>query len=260
MKHKSNFITILTSFLAFVQTQFSCNMKVFQSDGEGEFVNHSVSTFFTNNGTHHRLSCAHTPQQNGRAEQKHRHVTETGLPMMFKAHAPATLRVDAFSFATYIINRLPSKFLDYKSPFELLYHSSPNYNIFKAFGCTVFPDLRNNSVNKLEPRSASCIFIGYSSQYKGYRCLDPTTGRIYTTRHAVFHEHHFPLSGITSSSDQARMVFFNLMMSLLFCFRPNQVHTNLLPQFPSQQCLAPYVPQQPTLPPQILFLMKDLFS
>ena len=47
---------------------------------------------------------SHTPQQNGRAERKHQHITETGLAMLFNAGAPASLWVDAFSSATYIIN------------------------------------------------------------------------------------------------------------------------------------------------------------
>lgn len=182
-------------------------MKTFQSDKGTEFVNQHVSTLLTKNDMHNRLSCAHTLQQNGWAERKHRHIIETGLVMLFNANAPASLWVDAFSLATNIINRLPSKILDYKSPFELLYHSTPNYNVFKEFGCRVFPYLRNYSTNKLAPRSISCVFIGYSSQYKGYRCLDPSSNRIYTTCHAVFDEQNFPFSDITSKSDQATLVF-----------------------------------------------------
>lgn len=72
------------------------------------------------------MSCPYTPQQNGRAERKHRHITETGLAMMFHSHIPATLWTHAFSSATYVINRLPSKLLDTKSPYELLFSSQPN--------------------------------------------------------------------------------------------------------------------------------------
>ncbi|GKC03232.1 retrovirus-related pol polyprotein from transposon RE1, partial [Tanacetum coccineum] len=40
-----------------------------------------------------------------------------------------------------------------------------------------------------------CIFIGYSLQHKGYRCLDPTTSRVFVTRHARFNETVFPFIG-----------------------------------------------------------------
>ena len=42
--------------------------------------------------------------------------------------------------------------------------------------------------NKLSPHSIPCIFLGYSPSHKGFRCLDPTTTRLYITRHA-----HFPI-------------------------------------------------------------------
>ncbi|GKA08554.1 retrovirus-related pol polyprotein from transposon RE1 [Tanacetum coccineum] len=62
------------------------------------------------------------------------------------------------------------------------------------FGCRVFPYLRHYSEHKLAPRSLLCVFIGYSSKYKGFRCLDPITSRIYVSRHAQFDETFFPFS------------------------------------------------------------------
>ncbi|GJV19273.1 retrovirus-related pol polyprotein from transposon TNT 1-94 [Tanacetum coccineum] len=188
LKTKSGFYTVLSAFIKLVQTQLSRKIKVFQSDGGTEFVNHTVRKIFEDNGTLHRLSCPYTPQQNGRAERKHRHLVETGLAMLFHAHVPASYWVDAFSSATYIINRLPTKLLGNHSPFELLYSRLPNYTNFRAFGCLVYPYLRDYSAHKLAPRSIPCVFIGYNPQYKGYKCLDPDSSRIYITRHARFDE------------------------------------------------------------------------
>ncbi|GJY78188.1 retrovirus-related pol polyprotein from transposon RE1 [Tanacetum coccineum] len=153
-----------------------------------------IRKIFEDNGTLHRLSCPYTPQQNGRAERKHRHLVETGLAMLFHAHVPASYWVDAFSSATYIINRLPTKLLGNHSPFELLYSRLPNYTNFRAFGCLVYPYLRDYSAHKLAPRSIPCVFIGYNPQYKGYKCLDPDSSRIYITRHARFDEVTFPFA------------------------------------------------------------------
>lgn len=71
----------------------------------------------------------------------------------------------------------------------------------------MFPYLRKYSSNKLEPRSAPCVFLGYGSQYKGYICFDPSTNRVYITRHAVFDEASFPFTGTPSTSKEAVMVF-----------------------------------------------------
>lgn len=47
--------------------------------------------------------------------------------MLFNAHITITFWVDAFSYATFIINRLPTQLLDNTSPFELLYFLPPQY-------------------------------------------------------------------------------------------------------------------------------------
>lgn len=74
LTHKSDFAQTLENFLTFVQTQFSCKVKTFQSDGGTEFLNHQVQHTFLANGIHHQVSCPYTPQQNGRFERKHRHI------------------------------------------------------------------------------------------------------------------------------------------------------------------------------------------
>lgn len=119
--------------------------------------------------------------------------------MLFHAHAPACFWFDAFATATHIINHLPSSLLHNKSPFETLYGSIPYYPNFKPFGCRVFPYLRDYSPHKIAPRNAPCIFLGYSSIHKGFRCYDPTTSLIYITRHAQFDELLFPFSQSGSS-------------------------------------------------------------
>ncbi|KAM0002129.1 putative RNA-directed DNA polymerase [Helianthus debilis subsp. tardiflorus] len=196
---KTGFYAVLSAFIQLVQTQFSRKIKTFQSDGGGEFLNHTVRKIFEANGTFHRFSCPHTPQQNGRAERKHRHIVETGLAMLFNAHVPASFWVDAFTTATYVINRVPTPLLQHKSPFQMLFDHLPNYSNFRVFGCLVFPYLRDYAKHKLEPRSLPCLFLGYSSSHKGFRCLDPSTNRIFISRHARFDESSFPFKGTTTS-------------------------------------------------------------
>ncbi|KAK6781838.1 hypothetical protein RDI58_019634 [Solanum bulbocastanum] len=202
LQTKSGFASVLSVFMKFVQTQFSQKIKVFQSDGGTEFVNHTVYRLFEDNGTLHRLSCPYTPQQNSR------------VAMLFNANVPTSYWVDVFSSAVYIINRLPTKVLNNKSPFELLFFERPNYHNFKVYGCQVFPYLRDYADHKLSSRSLPCIFIGYSSQYKGYRCLDPATSRIYVTRHARFDEHSLPFSRTTSSKDLNSLQLATFLESL----------------------------------------------
>ncbi|GJT08980.1 retrovirus-related pol polyprotein from transposon RE1 [Tanacetum coccineum] len=109
-----------------------------------------------------------------RAEHKHRHIVETGLAIMFNAYVPAIFWSHAFSSAAYIINRLPTKLLDNKSPYDLLFSMPPNYGNFHVIVCHVFPYLRDYSYHKLAPRSSPCVFLGYNTQYKGHSSTNST--------------------------------------------------------------------------------------
>ncbi|KAJ4981121.1 hypothetical protein NE237_031958 [Protea cynaroides] len=62
----------------------------------------------------------------------------------------------------------------------------------RTFGVQRFPYLRRYTKNKLELRSLSYVFLGYSDKHKGYRCLDPSTGHIFIAQHVVFNENIFP--------------------------------------------------------------------
>lgn len=140
------------------------------------------------------MSCPHAHQQNGVAERKHRHIVEVGLALL--AHASMHLKFwdEAFLTATYLINILPSKVIDFEIPSTRLFHDAPDYNNLRVFGCACWPNLRPYNSRKLSFRSTQCDFLGYSSMHKGFKCLDITTGRIYISRDVVFDEAVFPFS------------------------------------------------------------------
>jgi hypothetical protein len=82
---------------------------------------------------------------------------------------------------------------------ELLFHETPDYTFLRVFGCACWPNLRPYNNHKLAFRSTQCVFLGYSSMHKGYKCLDRSTGRIYISRDVVFDEHFFPFASAPSA-------------------------------------------------------------
>lgn len=56
----------------------------------------------------------------------------------------------------------------------------------------MFTCLRAYVKHKLEPHFIPCAFLGYSSQHRGYLCLDLSNGKIFTDKHVQFHELSFP--------------------------------------------------------------------
>jgi hypothetical protein len=49
---------------------------------------------------------------------------------------------------------------------------------------------------KLSFRSTRCVFLGYSSHHKGFKCLEPNTGRVYISRDVIFDESVFPFANL----------------------------------------------------------------
>lgn len=120
------------------------------------------------------------------------------------------LNLEAVSTAIYLINRLPTPLLNWDSPYNKLFGSTPCYTDLCTFGCSCYPHLGNYFSNKLLPRSVECIFLGYNSQHKGYRCLNLKTSKVYISRHVRFDKTSFMYARSTHSSALAQtsdMVF-----------------------------------------------------
>ena len=101
---------------------------------------------------------------------------------------------EAFQTAVYLINRVPSKTIGHATPLERLFNQKPDYSSMRVFGCACWPHLRPYNKHKLEFRSKRCVFLGYSTLHKGYKCLDVSTGRVYISRDVIFDENIFPFT------------------------------------------------------------------
>jgi hypothetical protein len=103
---------------------------------------------------------------------------------------------EAFSTVVYLINRTPSRAIEFSSPYAKLFGSSPDYTWLKVFGCACWPHLRPYNSRKLAFQSKQCIFLGYSPSHKGYKCLDVSTGQVYISRDVMFDESIFPFANL----------------------------------------------------------------
>lgn len=178
-----------------VQKQQNQKILMFQCDGGGEFTSNNFVTHLSNHGIKQMISCPHTPQQNGIAERKHRHITELGLSMLFDGNVPQRYWVEAFFTSSFFGNLLPSSALvDNKSPYETLFNKKPEYSSLRIFCSACYPSLRPYTANKLDPKSLQSVFLGYNEKYKGYHCLHPPTGKVYINRHVLFDEQILPFS------------------------------------------------------------------
>ena len=66
-----------------ILTQFGVCIKHIRSDNGTEYFNQVMSPFLTTKGIIHESSCIATPQQNGIAERKNRHLLEITRALLF---------------------------------------------------------------------------------------------------------------------------------------------------------------------------------
>ena len=190
LKLKSDVLQSFIDFQHHVERQFNLKIINFQSDWGVEFQ--ALNKHFKDQGITHRISCPHSPAQNGIAERKHRHIIETALSLMHHSSLPHQLWDEAVCTSVYLINRLPTPNLDNKSPFYLVHHQELDYNLLKSFGCAHYPCLRSYTTSKFDSRSERCIFLGYSAFHNGYRCLSLASGKLYISCDVIFQEHIYP--------------------------------------------------------------------
>ncbi|KAM1741307.1 hypothetical protein ACFX12_011446 [Malus domestica] len=199
MYNKSDVYSIFLKFYNLVLTQFGVVIKCLQTDGGGEYTGHSFKAFLDAKGVEHLISCPYTPQQNGVVERKHRHIVEIAITLLVQAALPIEFWYYACAHAVFLINRMPCKGLSMESPYKKLFAKIPELKSLKVFGSAVYPWLRPYSVHKLQPRSAQCVFLGYSIGYKGVICYHVQTKKCFISRHVVFYESVFPYALLKSS-------------------------------------------------------------
>ncbi|CAL2264948.1 unnamed protein product [Prunus armeniaca] len=80
---------------------------------------------------------------------------------------------------TYLINRTPSRVLDFKTLHDVFgEHVSPvsvSKLPLKVFGCVAYVHVYSHQRSKLDSCALRCVFIGYTSTQKDYKCYHPLT-------------------------------------------------------------------------------------
>ncbi|CAN1338667.1 Retrovirus-related Pol polyprotein from transposon TNT 1-94 [Linum perenne] len=194
MKDKSETSQLFKEFHAMVKTQFHTNILVLRTDNARDYFNSVMGNYLSQEGIIHCSSCVDTPQQNGIAERKNRHLLDTARALMFTNQVPKYLWGEAVLTATYLVNRLPSRVLQYKTPKDVLLAAHPHVRAYisdlepKVFGCMAFVHIQQHQRTKLDPRAQKCVFIGYGSHQKGYKCYSPGTKKIFVTMDVTFFE------------------------------------------------------------------------
>lgn len=237
-----------------VETQFESKVKMVRSDNRPEF---RLVEFYAFKGIIHQTSCVATPQQNGIVEGKHQHILVVTKALLFKAELPNCYWTYDAAHAVHIINRLPTRFLNQKSPYIMLHNTILDLSSMIVFGSLCYVSTLQHNRKKLDPRARKCIYLGVKSGVKGYLVYDLKNREIFLSRDVIFYERHFPYKAQNQNSHTP-----DLKLAIP-CHSPSPDHTvetdpphphNLQPDLetePDMQNLTPKTLQpQPQPEPQ----------
>ncbi|KAA3484774.1 retrovirus-related Pol polyprotein from transposon TNT 1-94 [Gossypium australe] len=179
-------------------------------------------------GIIHQSSCTRTPQQNGVAERKNRHLLEVARSLKFQSH-------------------MPSKFWGEC----VFYKKLPDLSCLKVFGClcyTTMPHYRD----KFSPKAMPSVFMGYSTVQKGYILFNLHTKTFFVNRDVIFHENIFPFKFPVQSlfffptSDNTTSLNLDNSFSHLSNIMASPPDSSSV--FPISSLDSPVVPPSPTPP------------
>ncbi|CAH9098941.1 unnamed protein product, partial [Cuscuta epithymum] len=124
---------------------------------------------------------------NGVAKRRNRTFKDMVRSMICHTTLPDSLWGEALKTAAYILNRVPTKATT-KTPYEIWTGRKPSINHFHVWGCPAEARPYRPNEKKLDSRTVSSYFVGYSERSRGYKFYDPTSRTIFETGNARFFE------------------------------------------------------------------------
>jgi transposase InsO family protein len=180
-------LPLFTQFLQIIKTQYNIVVRVIRSDNGGEYIFDDFRSQLNQKGILQQLTCPYTPEQNGVAKRKNRHIMSIVRCLLCGMHVPKSYWHMAVLTAIYLMNRTPSWVLHGMAPLQLV---KPKFTLFsilpRVFGCTCFVQDRSPHHTKLDNKSIRCIFLGYSAMSKASNCYDTVSRHLYHSLDVTF--------------------------------------------------------------------------
>ncbi|KAH9668753.1 retrovirus-related pol polyprotein from transposon TNT 1-94-like protein [Citrus sinensis] len=134
--------------------------------------------------------------ENGVAERMNRTLLEKVRCMLSNAGLDKKFWAEAVSYASHLVNRLPSAAIGGKTPMEMWYGKHvQDYDSLRVFGCPAYYHVKDG---KLDPRARKSIFVGFKGGVKGFKLWDLEDKKFVCSRDVTFDE----ASMIKASSSQ----------------------------------------------------------
>ncbi|KAH9706402.1 hypothetical protein KPL70_012195 [Citrus sinensis] len=124
--------------------------------------------------------------KNGVAERMNCTLLENVRCMLFNASLDKKFWAETVSYASHLVNRLPSAAIGGKTPMEMWSGKyAQDYDSLRVFGCPAYYHVKDG---KLDPRARKAIFVGFKGGVKGFKLWDLEDKKFVCSRDVTFNE------------------------------------------------------------------------
>ncbi|CAI5947287.1 unnamed protein product [Closterium sp. NIES-64] len=156
------------------------------SDRGGEFSSRLLRDYCRARGIRQTFTLPDSPQQNGIAERRIGMVMDVARTSMMHAAAPHFLWPFAVRYAAHQLNLHPRVSRPAMSPALLWTGKVGDASVFRVWGSRAF--VRDLSADKLSPRAAPCVFLGFPTDAPGWQFYHPSSRRVLSSQDVTFDE------------------------------------------------------------------------
>ncbi|GKV52681.1 hypothetical protein SLEP1_g59252 [Rubroshorea leprosula] len=178
MSSKAQVFSVFKKFKVLVENQSGYKIKTLRSDNGKEYTSKKFDSFCEDAGIAHQLTVPYTPQQNGVSERKSRTTIEMARCMLHEKKLPKNFWAEAVYIAIYLLNGLPTKAVQGKTPIEAWFGVKPSAHHLKNFGSICYTHVPDAKRTELDVKAEIGILVGYSTKSKGYRVYNLQSGKI----------------------------------------------------------------------------------
>jgi hypothetical protein len=173
------------------------HVTTLRSDGKSnprgsEYHSNKMKDYCVKYGIHQESSCAHTPEENSRAERPNRTIIEGANDMLQYAHMPKVMWNFAVFTKVYLLNRSPHKSVP-TTPYQQWTGKQSDLGNLRVFGTSCIAHIPKVNILKLDPHGTNALFVGYSDNMKAWTLWDHRKGIIITSSLVTFGNEIFEL-------------------------------------------------------------------
>ena len=178
LEAKSDAFEAFKKFKLLMENKTKYKIRTLRTDRGGDFLSAEFTQFCKKEWIEWYLTAPYSPQQNDIVEGRNLTVMAIARSLLKSMHVPAKFWEEAVRHAIYLLNRLPTKPLGERTPFEAWMGRKPNLAHLRVFGCMTYVKNTTPHLKKLDDWSSPVVYFGVEEGCKAHRLYDPGSGKL----------------------------------------------------------------------------------